>query len=73
MLNDSKFIQRFNQWNSIDKIYFCESFTESKFNVKYLNAPFLSNRMFVIKDLKTNRLKITIEYNTNAQRTKNSN
>ena len=37
-LNNVKFIQCFNQKNPCRGIYYCESFAESKFNVKYVNA-----------------------------------
>ena len=34
----NKFIQCFNQENSSHGIYYCESFTGSKFDVKYVNT-----------------------------------
>ena len=37
-LNISKFIQCFNQKNSSHGIYYYESFTESTFDVKYVNT-----------------------------------
>ena len=61
-------------------INYCESVTESTFDVKYVNAVkstsqqvcvFKSNRMFGTKHLKTTRLQKTIEYKTN-EGTKNS-
>ena len=35
--NSSIFIQCLNQQNSSHGTYYCESFTESKFDVKYVN------------------------------------
>ena len=61
-------------------IYYCESVTESTFDVKYVNAVksttqqvrgFKSNRMFGTKHLKTTPLQKTMEYKTN-EGTKNS-
>ena len=37
-LNSSKFKLCFSQCNSIHGISYCESFTESKVDVKYVNA-----------------------------------
>ena len=36
--NNSRFIQFFNQYNFSHVIYECESFTESKFDLKYVNT-----------------------------------
>ena len=60
-------------------IYYCESFRESKFDIKYVNTVksitqqvrvFKSNRMFGTKNSKANRLKKSIKYKTNEQSTK---
>ena len=61
------------------EFYDRESFTESKFNVKYVNTVkstgnqvlvFKSNQIFRTKRLKISRLQKSIEYKTNEQNTK---
>ena len=37
-LNSSKFIECFNQQNSRHGIYYCETFTESKFHIGFGNT-----------------------------------
>ena len=63
-LNSSKFVPFFNKQNSSHGMYYCEKFTESKFDVEYVNTEkstiqqvhvFKSNRMFGTKHSKTNR------------------
>ena len=63
-------------------MYYCESFTESKFDIKYVFTVksttqqvrvFKSDRMFGTKHLKANRLQKTIKYKTNEQSKKYSN
>ena len=37
-LNSFKFIQCLSQYNFSCEIYYCENFTESKFDVKYVST-----------------------------------
>ena len=56
------------------EFYDRESFTESKFNVKYVNTVKSTgnqdNQIFRTKRLKISRLQKSIEYKTNEQNTK---
>ena len=62
--------------NSSHGTYYCENFSESKFDVNTVKSTtqqvrvFRSNRMFGTKHLKTNRLQKTIDYKTNEKSTK---
>ena len=48
----SKFIQCFYQLNSSHGIYHCESFTESEFNVNYINS--VKSTTYQVRNFKSN-------------------
>ena len=50
-LNSSKLIQCFNPKNSSHGIYYCESFTESKSDVKYVSTVKSTTCRYVLSEV----------------------